>query len=166
MTNVDEDGILTIPPPPPPPPPPPTEDTGNDQRLPDRQAFEIFADVSEDAYYEAAVTWMIRNSVTVGCSDGAFCPDEPVTRRQFVTFLWRAAGSPEPDQAGSDTFSDVTTGDYADKAIGWAAEREITAGCAPAEFCPGDTTTRAQAAAFIHRYHTSTAPNPELRPQG
>ena len=77
---------------------------------PTRDASEVFSDVAQGAYYEAAVTWMLQNNITTGCSDSAFCPTDPVSRRQVVTFLWRAAGSPEPGQAGSGVFSDVTAG--------------------------------------------------------
>ena len=137
-----------------------------------RRAFEVFDDVAQDAYYEASVTWMLKNNVTFGCSDGSFCPTEPVTRQQFVTFLWRAAGSPAPENAGSDTFGDVAAGGYADNAIGWAIEHQITVGCTGSaeevdrQFCPDDPTTRAQAAAFIHRYHTNTASGPGPAPGG
>ena len=120
-------------------------------------ASEVFGDVGSGAYYEPAVTWMIANEITAGCSNSRFCPDGDVTREQFVTFLWRAAGQPAPQQQGSNSFADINVGSYADQAIGWAAQTGITAGCRsatddePARFCPNLPIDRAQASTMLHR---------------
>ena len=117
----------------------------------------MFGDVGSGAYYEPAVTWMIANEITAGCSNSRFCPDDNVTREQFVTFLWRAAGQPAPQQQGSNSFADINVGSYADQAIGWAAQTGITAGCRsatddePARFCPNLPIDRAQASTMLHR---------------
>ena len=120
-------------------------------------ASEVFDDVARGAYFEPAVTWMIANNVTAGCANGLFCPDDDVTRAQFVTLLWRAAGRPAPQQHGSEIFNDTDAGSYADQAIGWAAQTGITTGCnsttgdEPLRFCPNGAITRAQASTMLHR---------------
>ena len=122
------------------------------------EASERFSDVGSDAYYAAAVGWMLRHGITAGCSQDAFCPNQPVTRQQFVAFLWRAAGRPEPRRAGSEIFGDTSAQAYANPAIGWASEVGVTAGCesatedAPAMFCPTAEASRAQVSAFLYRY--------------
>ena len=115
------------------------------------------------AWYEAAVTWMITNQVTSGCAPTRFCPKENLTRQQFVTFLWRAAGRPTPQFSGSRAFVDVTEGVYSDQAIGWAVSNKITLGCTPGafgdtdwRFCPTDQVTRGQMAALLYRHTEAT----------
>ena len=120
-------------------------------------AAERFEDVDTGDYFAPAVGWMLTHTITAGCDDDSFCVSRPVTRQHFVTFLWRAAGEPEPSQPGSQIFADVTAGGYADKAIGWAAEHGVTAGCATDDngnrrFCPHTPSTRAQISAFLYRY--------------
>ncbi len=146
VTDVDEGGAQT------------TQTSPVGEPAPTRDASEAFSDVAQGAYYEAAVTWMLQNNITTGCSDSAFCPTDPVSRRQVMTFLWRAAGSPEPGQAGSSVFSDVTAGGYADKAIGWAAEHGITTGCSDSAFCPTDPVSRWQVMTFLWRAAGSPEP--------
>ena len=123
------------------------------------RASEVFDDVSAGAWYESAVSWMILHEVTSGCTPVAFCPDRTLTRQQFVTFLWRAAGRPAPDSAGSATFGDVTEGVYSDQAIGWAVAEGITRGCTPGDvegadwsFCPQQSVTRGQMATLLYRH--------------
>ena len=143
------DKILRVAPTPPPPPPPPPPDAS--------EVFEVFDDIASGAYYEPAVTWMIANEVTAGCSSSLFCPNDNVSRAQFATFLWRAAGEPAPQQGGSEVFVDVNAGSYADQAIGWAVQTGITLGCGRAagdehpRFCPTGTITRAQASTMLFR---------------
>ena len=109
---------------------------------------------------------MLDHDITTGCDTDSFCSGEPVTRQQFVAFLWRAAGEPQPTQPGSQVFDDVDAGSYADSAIGWAVEAGVTVGCkqatadSPAMFCPRTTTTRAHIAAFLYRY-TGARHNPD-----
>ena len=122
-----------------------------------RTAAAQFDDVDTDDYYAAAVGWMLANEITNGCSQDSFCADRPATRQHFVTFLWRAAGRPQPSQPGSEIFADVDAGGYADDAIGWAREQNITTGCGADDdgrplFCSSHSATRAHIAAFLHRY--------------
>ena len=102
---------------------------------------------------------MILHDVTSGCTTTMFCPDQNLTRQQFVTFLWRAAGKPTPNFVGSEAFTDVTEGIYSDQAIGWAVQNEITLGCTPGnfgdpqwQFCPEDDVTRGQMATLLYRH--------------
>ena len=125
-------------------------------------AASEFDDVTTDAYYAPAVGWMVQHGITAGCAADSFCPERDVSRQQFVTFLWRAAGRPQPATAGSQTFTDVTEGSYADTAIGWAAETGVTQGCATADdgtarFCPHRAVTRAQASALLYRHADARA---------
>ena len=124
-----------------------------------RKASEVFSDVPGGVWYESAVTWMIQHSITQGCTSTRFCPDQDLTRQQFVTFLWRAAGEPTPAYAGSEAFEDVTEGIYSDRAIGWAVSNGVTVGCTPGafgspgwNFCPLQSVTRAQMATLLYRH--------------
>ena len=108
-----------------------------------------FSDVSTDAYYYNAVKWAADKGITSGIGNGLFSPDSPCTRAQIVTFLWRAAGSPEPKAISS--FSDVPAGSYYAKAVAWAIENGITAGIGGGKFSPDATCTRAQSVTFLFR---------------
>ena len=108
-----------------------------------------FSDVSTSAYYYDAVKWAVENGVTDGVSATLFAPYEPCTRGQIVTFLWRAAGSPEPKTASS--FSDVPASAYYAKAVEWAVENGITNGLTETTFAPNATCTRGQSVTFLYR---------------
>lgn len=108
-----------------------------------------FYDVAGNAYYADAVKWAVNNGVTSGTSANTFSPDQSCTRAQAVTFLWRAAGSPEP--AGNASFSDVPVGSYYEKAVKWAVENEITSGTGGGKFSPDATCSRAQIVTFQWR---------------
>ena len=110
---------------------------------------QSFADVSTDAYYYEAVKWAAKNGITGGVGNGLFAPDAPCTRAQIVTFLWRAAGSPEPKNASS--FSDVPASAYYAKSVAWAVENVITTGTGNERFSPDATCTRAQSVTFLYR---------------
>ena len=110
---------------------------------------QSFADVSTDAYYYEAVKWAAKNGITSGVGNGLFAPDAPCTRAQIVTFLWRAAGSPEPKNASS--FSDVPASAYYAKSVAWAVENVITTGTGNERFSPDATCTRAQSVTFLYR---------------
>ena len=154
---------------PPDPGPGPGPPTGGGSEPPDASgqldASETFVDVVDGAYYEPAVAWMIEHGVTTGCREDMFCPQDDVTRAQFVTFLWRAAGEPAPAEAGSHVFDDMDEGSYFDSAVGWAVQAGVTVGCRPASdpsgpgFCPWRPVTRAQAAALLHRMAGSPDPS-------
>ena len=108
-----------------------------------------FVDVAGDAYYAPAVEWALKNEVTDGTSDTTFSPDAGCTRGQIVTFLWRAAGCPEP--AGRSSFTDVSADAYYAKAVAWAAEQGITGGTGDGKFSPDAICTRSQSITFIYR---------------
>ena len=123
------------------PEPTPTPDPGQENP---------FTDVGETDYYYAPVLWAYYNGVTDGATDTTFDPNGNCTRGQVVTFLWRAAGSPEPS---SDTtkFTDVHTGDYYYDAVLWAVEKGITDGTSDTEFSPNQSCTRGQVVTFLWR---------------
>ena len=109
----------------------------------------VFADVSADAYYYEAVKWAADKGITGGIGDSLFAPNQSCTRAQIVTFLWRAAGSPEPS-ALSD-FTDVPSDKYYAKAVAWAVENGITNGTTDITFGPDETCTRAHGVTFLSR---------------
>ena len=111
--------------------------------------LNFFVDVPADAYYYDAVLWAAENDITGGVDDTHFAPNAPCTRAQIVTFLWRAAGCPEPENLSS--FADVSADSYYAKAVAWAVENGITGGTGSGMFSPDATCTRAQAMAFIYR---------------
>ena len=92
----------------------------------DNSVLNFFYDVPNDAFFYEAVKWAVKSGVTNGLSDTMFGPYESCTRAQIVTFLWRAAGSPEPKTASS--FTDVSASAYYAKAVAWAVEHGITNG--------------------------------------
>ncbi|MBR3640025.1 MAG: S-layer homology domain-containing protein, partial [Clostridia bacterium] len=130
-----------------------------------KRAFEIFSDVPADAYYEPAVTWAVKSKVTEGTSKTTFSPENGCTRGQVVTFLWRAAGSPEPT-GKKNPFSDVKSGDYYYKAVLWAVEKGITKGTSATKFSPNATCTRGQIVTFLYRSEGSPAPTSAANPFG
>ena len=108
-----------------------------------------FADVPSDAYYSDAVRWAISNGITKGTDESHFSPEEPCTRAQVATFLWRAHG--EPNVITLHTFSDVPEDAYYSHAVSWALFRGITNGTDLTHFSPDDTCTRAQVVTFLYR---------------
>lgn len=110
---------------------------------------KLFADVSADAYYYEAVKWASENGVTGGIGENLFGAKLPCTRAQIVTFLWRAAGSPEPK--GMSGFVDVSADAYYAKAVAWAVEQGIVSGTSATTFSPDAVCTRAQSVAFLYR---------------
>ena len=108
-----------------------------------------FSDVSTSAYYYEAVKWAAAKGITGGIGNGLFGPNQPCTRAQIVTFLWRAAGSPEPKTMSS--FADVSMDAYYAKAVAWAVENGITTGTGNGKFSPDATCTRAQSVTFLFR---------------
>ena len=115
-----------------------------------------FQDVSTDAYYYEAVKWAQKKGITGGIGDGLFGPNQPCTRAQIVTFLWRAAGSPEPEGTAVG-MTDVAAGSYYEKAVAWAIENGITTGTADGLFAPNATCTRAQGMTFLFRASKASA---------
>lgn len=115
-----------------------------------------FGDVSTDAYYYKAVQWAQEKGITDGIRSDLFGPKQPCTRSQIVTFLWRAAGSPEPKGTAAG-MTDVVPGSYYAKAVAWAVENGITTGTAEGTFSPDATCTRAQAVTFLARAQNAKA---------
>ncbi len=115
-----------------------------------------FQDVPIDAYYYDAVKWAQKKGITGGIGDGLFGPNQPCTRAQIVTFLWRAAGSPEPKGTATG-MTDVAAGSYYEKAVAWAIENGITTGTADGRFAPDATCTRAQGMTFLFRASKASA---------
>lgn len=109
-----------------------------------------FQDVLSDQYFADAVEWAVAEGVTTGVSDRFFAPGNTCTRGQMVTFLWRAAGKPEPKSA-DNPFADVKASDYYYKAVLWALEQGITTGVSGDTFAPDATVTRAQTVTFLWR---------------
>ena len=109
-----------------------------------------FADVAEDSYYYDAVMWAAKEGITSGADATHFLPDALCQRAQVVTFLWRAAGSPEPETA-VNPFVDVTEGSFFYKAVLWAAEKGITSGVDQNHFAPFAACSRAQVVTFLWR---------------
>ena len=115
-----------------------------------------FTDVPASAYYYDAVYWAVENGVTNGTSNTTFSPDASCTRAQMVTFLWRAAGSPEPESS-VNPFTDVAASAYYYDAVLWAVEQGITNGTSATTFGPDVTVTRGQTVTFLWRYDGSPA---------
>ena len=121
----------------------------------DNSVFNFFYDVPNDAFFYEAVKWAVKSGVTNGLSDTMFGPYESCTRAQIVTFLWRAAGSPEPKAMSS--FTDVPASTYYAKAVAWAIENGITNGMTETTFAPDATCTRGQIVTFLYRALKGTA---------
>ena len=109
-----------------------------------------FADVKNGDYFYNPVLWAAKENITSGTTDTTFSPNESCTRGQTVTFLWRAAGSPEPTTT-VNPFTDVKENDYFYKAVLWAYENGITQGTSVSEFSPSATVTRGQTVTFLYR---------------
>ena len=131
-------------------------------RLHDRPCLhDDFSDVPPRAYYAEAVKWMADQGITTGMKNSLFGPDEPVTRAQFATFLWRYQALPqaqplvepqaESQAESSNEFSDVEADAYYSEAVAWMVEHQITTGRAPGRFDPDSGVSRAQAIVFLHR---------------
>ena len=117
---------------------------------------QIFKDVPANAYYYEAVKWAQEKGITGGIGNGLFGPNDPCTRAQIVTFLWRAAGSPAPKNTGT-AFGDVKPGSFYEQAVAWAVENGITSGTGDGKFSPDATCTRAQSVTFLYRASGSPA---------
>ena len=115
-----------------------------------------FTDVADKAYYRDAVEWAVENGITKGTTATTFSPNATCTRAQAVTFLWRAAGSPEPEPRAMP-FTDIPVGSYYYDAVLWAVENGITKGTSDTTFSPNMTCTRAQIVAFLWRSEKSPA---------
>ncbi len=116
----------------------------------EEQAASIFADVPANAYYAKAVEWAVKKGITNGKANGLFGSNDPCTRGQIVTFLWRAAGSPAP-KGTAKVPTDVLPGRYCYDAVAWAIENGVTNGFADGTFGVNSTCTRSQSVTFLYR---------------
>ena len=141
-TNYDDDGNKTL----------TLDGTYTYEKLSPVQDAAIYTDVANKTeYYYDAVNWAAVTGVTAGVGDNQFAPNQGCTRAQLVSFLWRAAGEPEPETTKSP-FTDVQNpNEYYYKAVLWAAENGIAAGVGNNQFAPNQTCTRAQIVSFIYR---------------
>ena len=121
-----------------------------------KAAGHAFTDVPSGSYYADAVAWAVENGITGGISADTFAPNAACTRAQAVTFLWRAAGSPEP-QSAETAFTDVKPGSYYEKAVAWAVENGITKGTSDTAFSPDAPCYRGQIVTFLWRSQESPA---------
>mgnify|MGYP004663872579 CR=1 FL=1 len=112
-----------------------------------------FSDVSPDAYYANAVAWASENNIVSGYGNGYFGSDDPVTREQIATILWRYAGS--PDVGAAQDFADESQiSAYAMDAVDWARANGIINGMSGNRFAPKNHATRAQVATILRNYLT------------
>ena len=127
-----------------------------------------FRDIESDAYYFTPVLWAVSKGITSGVDETHFAPDGICNRAQVVTFLWRAAGRPEPETT-VNPFRDVPKGCFYEKAVLWAYETGITNGTDTTHFSPDSPCNRAQVVTFLHRLRgcpepTVTTAFPDVRP--
>ena len=122
-----------------------------------------YTDVQRNSWYDKAVMWASEKGITAGMTASTFAPEAYCTRAQIVTFLWRAAGQPQPASAWNP-FIDVTSGSYYDRAVIWACNRtpQITTGTSASRFSPNAYCTRAQIVTFLYRL--DPAPRPDMAP--
>lgn len=126
-----------------------------------------YADVPQDAWYSRAVAWATLEGIVGGYGDNQFGPNDPVTREQLATILWRYSGSPAAE-AGADFADEVAIASWAVSAVDWAQANGYVNGVGSNRFDPSSTATRAQMAAILMRYtenQTEPAPEPELTPR-
>lgn len=125
-------------------------------------AAPLFADVPADSFFAKAVAWAVEHKITTGTGDGTtFSPKDACDRAQVVTFLYRAAGS--PDVSGLENpFEDVKESDYFYEAVLWAVDKEITSGVDDAHFAPHEACDRAQAVTFLYRFSGSPEATGEI----
>ena len=120
-----------------------------------------FTDVPVGAFYFDPVEWAVEEGITTGATDTTFDPNGNCLRGHVVTFLWRAAGSPEPTTT-ENPFTDVKEGDFFYKAVLWAVEKGITNGTSATEFSPYKECNRAQVVTFLWRAEGSPASAAEV----
>ena len=122
-----------------------------------------FTDVPEDSFYFSPVLWAVENGITTGASETTFNPGGECMRAHVVTFLWRAAGSPEPS-SNANPFVDVKESDFYYKAVLWSVENGITNGADATHFNPFGICNRAQVVTFLYRAFGSPAVESENNP--
>ena len=131
-----------------------TGSTGSDDTK--EPTVSDFKDVPATEYYYNAVDWAVQKGIVSGTSNTTFSPEQNTTRGQIVSFLWRAAGRPEPKTL-VNPFTDVKESNYFYKAVLWGYENKIVAGTSDTTFSPNQKCTRAQTVTFLYRYNGSPA---------
>ena len=139
------DAVFGTNPPEPPAPGNPYRDCPRDENCP----IDPFADTENDAWWHDGIHCCLDNGLMNGFPGGLFKPNDPVSRGQLVTILYRVAG--EPAFMNDNTFSDVTAGAYYEKAVVWASGKEIVKGYTDGTFGPNSNVTREQLAAILYR---------------
>ena len=122
-----------------------------------------FVDVKEGKFYYESVLWAVKKGITNGVTDNTFAPENECTRGHVVTFLWRAAGSPEPKNA-DNPFTDVKEGKFYYKAVLWAVENGITNGMTDTTFEPDTKCNRGQVVTFLWRARKMPEPTSTSHP--
>ena len=117
-----------------------------------------FLDVNETHFFYDPVLWAVEEGITSGMTPETFGPFSTCNRAQVVTFLWRAAGEPEPETT-QNPFTDVPAGSFYEKPVLWALENGITTGISADAFGPGKACSRGQVVTFLHR--AKGCPEPE-----
>lgn len=125
---------------------PAEEPADGGEEAPEKTPVNPFADVPESAYYYAPVQWAVEQGITAGRTETTFAPGENCTRANIVTFLWRAAGSPEPTLTEQQFMDVADPGAYYYKAVQWAAEMDMESS---GTFRPNDPCTRLEAVYFL-----------------
>ena len=126
-----------------------------------------FSDVPGDSWYADGVYWARQEGIVGGYGDNQFGPNDPVTREQLATILWRYSGSPAAE-AGEDFADESDIASWAASAVDWAQAHGYVNGVGGNRFAPAGTATRAQVAVILMRYtegQTEPAPEPEPTPQ-
>ena len=123
-----------------------------------------FSDVAADAWYADAVLWASQRGVISGYGNNLFGTNDPVTREQIATILWRYAGSPSAD-AGQDFADESEIASYAAAAVDWARANGVVSGVDGNRFLPGSNATRAQVATILRNYLTMSAPVEPEQPE-
>ena len=123
--------------------------------IPESAEVDKMKDVTPGTYYYNAVKWALAHGITNGTSSSTFSPNNPCTRGQIVTFLYKTLGNKSPGNAemsssGKNIFSDVHKGSYYYEAVNWAAAKNITSGTSPSTFSPENTCTRGQCITFLY----------------
>ncbi len=118
---------------------------------------KAFEDVEKNTYYYIPVLWALTEGITDGLDETHFGPAAVCNRAQVVTFLWRAAGKPEPETA-ENPFRDVPAGSFYEQAVLWAYESGITTGTDTSHFSPDAPCNRAQVVTFLHRFRGCPEP--------
>lgn len=120
-----------------------------------------FSDIAKSDYFYNAVKWAVGSKVTSGLTETTFGPQETCTRAQTVTFLWRAAGSPQTNSV-DNPFTDVKRSDYYYQAVLWAVANNVTNGVSATSFDPNVTVQRDQVVTFLWRASGKPAAKADL----